>query len=345
MRLRAEQLSSRLNSKGLDPVYLISGDEPLQMLECADSIRRYALDKGFEERVVYTVNRDFDWNTLLADTANISLFSSKRLIELRMPDGKPGREGSAALAEYAADPPADNVLIVTTARADKQAQKSKWYTALDKAGVSISIKQIDAASLPGWIKQRVRQQGKSISLSAAEFIAQQVEGNLLAARQEIDKLCLLVTSDCIELDDVTNIIADATRFNVFTLVVSAMSGNLSRTQRMLNSLRSEGVDAAGIYGPLMWELRRLCTIAFQADNGVPLDTVFRQQRVWDDQRKQAIKKVLKLHRLQNLHRLLRKAVLIDRQIKSQDREMAWDSMLSLLFILGGFPLLTDNRLS
>lgn len=341
MRLRAEQLSSRLNSKGLDSVYLISGDEPLQMLECADSIRRYARDNGFEERVVYNVNKDFDWNTLLADAANISLFSSKRLIELRMPDGKPGRDGSAALTEYAADPPADNVLVVTTARADRQVQKSKWYSTLDKAGISINIKQIDADRLPDWIRQRVRQQGKSISLPAAEFIAQQIEGNLLAARQEIDKLCLLAASDSIELEDVANIIADATRFNVFELVATAMNGNLARTQRMLNSLRSEGVDAAGIYGPLMWELRRLCTIAFQADNGVPLDTLFKQQRIWDDRRKLAIKKALKQHRLHNLHCLLNKAAMIDRQIKSQDREMAWDSMLALLFTLGGKPVLAN----
>lgn len=339
MRLRAEQLSSRLNNKGLEPVYLISGDEPLQVLECADSIRRFALDNRFEERVVYNTGKDFDWNTLLADAANMSLFSSKRLIELRMSDGKPGRDGAAVLTRYAVEPPADNVLVITSARLDKQVQKSKWYTALDKAGVTISVWPIDTERLPEWIRQRIQQRGKSISLPAAGLIAQQVEGNLLAARQEIDKLCLLTAGDSIDLDDVANVIADSTRFNVFELVESAMSADITRIIRMLNSLRSEGVDAAGIYGPLMWELRRLCTIAYQADNGIPLETLFQQQRVWDKRRKNAIKNTLKRHRLTSLHRLLQAAVLIDRQIKSQDREMVWDSLQSLLFAMAGKPLL------
>lgn len=323
-------------------MYLVSGDEPLQVLECADSIRRFALDHHFEERVVYNTGRDFDWNSLLADAANISLFSSRKLIELRMNDGKPGREGAAVLAQYANEPPADNVLLITSARLDNKAQKSKWYTALDKAGVTIAVWPVDAESLPEWIRQRVKQQGKCISLPAAGFIAQQVEGNLLAARQEIDKLCLLVNRDQIDLDDVARVIADSSRFNVFEVMESAMSGDAARTVRMLESLRSEGVDAAAVYGPLMWEYRRLCTIAYQADKGTPLEILFKQQRVWDSKRKNAIRNTLKRLRITQLHRLLRNAVMIDRQIKSQDREMAWDSLKSLLLAIAGKPVLVDR---
>jgi DNA polymerase-3 subunit delta len=339
MRLRAEQLAANLKKSGLAPIYLICGDEPLQVLECADAIRQHARQQGFEERMVLDATGGFDWNSLLNEISMLSLFSTKRLLELRMGSTKPGKEGGGALMQYAENPPADNVLIITSERLDKQAQQTKWYTALDKAGITIQIRPIDAAQLPAWIQSRVAGQGKQIGIAAATLVADRVEGNLLAAKQEIDKLCLLVTRPEITPDDVLAAVSDSTRFDVFELIETALSANTAKTIRMLDGLRSEGVEPGNIYGVLMWELRRLCSMAHQVKNGTPLERIFTDHRIWDNDRKQAIKITLRQHRTENLRRLLRFAVQIDRKIKSSDRMIVWDILQAFLLSMAGQPVM------
>lgn len=339
MRLRAEQLVTHLNKSALAPIYLISGDEPLQVMECADVIRQQARQQGYEERIVFDAAGSFDWNSLLNEVATISLFSSKRLLELRMGSSKPGKEGGSALAQYAANPPMDNVLIITAARLDKQTQQSKWYGALDKAGVTVQVWPVDAAQLPEWIKQRIGRHGKQITITAATLIADRVEGNLLAAKQEIDKLCLLVNKPEIGADDVLAAVADTTRFDVFELIETALTADTTRTIRMLNGLRSEGVEPGNIYGILMWELRRLCTMAYLVNSGTPLEKIFADYRIWDNGRKLAIKNCLKRHPNAELHRLLRFAVQIDRKIKSSERIIVWDILQAFLLAMTGHPVM------
>lgn len=339
MRLRADQLAVNLKKSGLVPIYLISGDEPLQVMECADAIRQHARQQGFEERLVFDAASGFDWNTLLNEVSTLSLFSSKRLLELRMGGTKPGKEGGGVLMQYAENPPVDNVLIITAEKLDKQAQQTKWYTTLDKSGVTIQVWPIDAAQLPGWIQSRVAGQGKQINIAAATLIADRVEGNLLAAKQEIDKLCLLISKPEISTDDVVSAVSDSTRFDVFELIETALKGNAAKTIRMLNGLRSEGVEPGNIYGVLMWELRRLCSMSFQVKNGIPLEKIFTDYRIWDNGRKQAIKTTLRQHRTENLHKLLRFAVQIDRKIKSSDRVIVWDLLQAFLLSMAGHPVM------
>ena len=343
MRLKPEQLQAHLERNGLAPVYVISGEEPLQMIESADTIRRHARSEGYEERIVLDTAQGFDWQQLTDELANISLFSSKKLIELRM--SKPGREGGALLADYAIDPPPDIVLLISCERLDKQAQKSKWYTALDKIGINLPVRPIDAARLPDWIRQRLRQQGKQINAEAANLIAERVEGNLLAAKQEIDKLCLLLEGNVISAEDVLRCVSDSTRFNVFELVESALAGDTRRSLRMLEGLRSEGLDPAGIYGAMMWDFRRLCAMAWQIDSGTPVEKVFADYRIWDNNRKAAIRATLKRHDLQSLHRLLRQADMIDRKIKSSDRLLVWDILQAFFLSIAGKSLFPAEAVS
>jgi DNA polymerase-3 subunit delta len=338
MRLRAEQLAPHLKKSGLAPVYFISGDEPLQIMECVDEIRRYARQENFEERVVLDVEKGFDWNTLHNQTANISLFSTKRLLELRMGDQKPGRDGGAMVAEYATMPPQDNVLVITSARIDKKTQQSAWFSALDKAGITIAVWPVDEKHLPDWIQQRISKLGKQIRLETASLLAERVEGNLLAAKQEIEKLCLLTDHHEITPDDVLFSVADSTRFGVFELIETAQAGNAARTVRMLHGLCSEGVDPFEVYGAVMWDFRRLCSMACSVNAGVSIEKVFSDLRIWEPGRKQAIKVALKRHKTGRLHDLLRYAAHIDRTIKSQDKVIAWEKLQIFLLALAGSPV-------
>ena len=345
MRLRAGQLTSHLKKTGLAPVYLISGDEPLQILECADEIRHFASSQNFDERIVFDVEKGFDWNTLLDEAANLSLFSSRKLVELRMNNAKPGNEGSSVLAGYAETPPADIVLIITIGKLDKQAQQSKWFKALDKAGVILQIWPVDVNQVPAWVQQRIQQQGKTISLQAAAIIADRVEGNLLAAKQEIDKLCLLINKPEITESDILAAVTDSARFDVFEMLAVVQSGQTARAIRMLRGLQEEGVEPGKIYGAMMWEFRRLCSMAHLLASGVPMEKVFADFRVWENKRK-PYKMVLQRHRLSELYQLLRFAIRIDRKIKSSDKDIVWDVLQTFLLTLAGKPVMQlDDKFS
>ena len=334
MRIKVDQLPANLDKRGLAPIYCISGDEPLQMLEAVDQIRTFARQDGVEERIVLNVERGFDWNSLAEAGANLSLFSSRRLIELRLGTHKPGREGGAVLKNYAADPPADNILLITSGKLDRQTQNSVWYKSLDGAGISIPIWPVEAAALPGWIVQRARQYGKTIQREAAALIAQKVEGNLLAARQELEKLCLLVSTPEVSMQQVMSAVNDSARYDIFALIETACQGNGEHTARMLRGLQSEGIEPISIFGALMWELRRICAMANAIEAGVPKEKVFTEYRVWQ-QRKAALSKLLQRLPARQLTGLLGTTYTIDRSIKGALRRDPWELLENLMLQLAG----------
>ena len=338
MQLRAEQLPDEIERKGLSPVYLISGDEPLQLNEATDLIRLKAREQGVEERVVLDVATGFDWYRLIEESASMSLFTSRRLIELRMGSSKPGRDGGKVLTEYAEQLSRDNILLITSDRLDKRVQQSKWYKSLNKVGVTIQVWPIDTDRLPNWIRQRVQKYNKHITVDAAQLIADRVEGNLLAASQEIDKLCLLIDHNEITADDVIAAVIDSARYDVFELTECAYANKTKRLLRILNGLKSEGMEPMAIYGALIWDYRRLCTIAYHFDNGSTLEKLFAEYRIWDNKRKQAIKSILNRHNVKKLYELLRQANSLDRKIKSAEKHTAWDAMLTLLLAFSGVNL-------
>ncbi len=335
MQVRVEQLPAEIERKGLSPIYLLSGDEPLQLNEASDFIRCKARKAGVEERIVLDVTTGFDWNKLIEENASMSLFASTRLIELRMGSSKPGREGGKVLTEYAEQLAGENILLITCNKLEKQMQKSKWYKSLDKIGVTTRIWPIDADKLPNWISQRAQKHQKRIAKDAAQLIANRVEGNMLAASQEIHKLCLLVERDEITVDDVISAVTDSARFNVFNLIECAYANETKRLVRMLDGLKSEGMDPMAIYGALMWDYRRLCTIGYHLSNNVALDKLFADYRIRDNKRKQAIKSILYRHDLKKLYELLKQANALDKTIKSAEKHTAWDAMLDLLLAFSG----------
>ena len=279
MRLRPDQLSAHLQ-KGLAPVYLVSGDEPLQLGEAADAIRAAARQAGYSSREILEADGRFDWKRLEQQADELSLFAEKKVVDLRLPGGKPGREGAAALAAWCDRLPADTLLLVTLPRLDRSQLNSKWVKALEKAGVLVQVWPPDPRQLPRWIEQRMRAAGLQPEPGVAPMLAEQTEGNLLAARQEIDKLVLLHGEGRIGQEQLSRAVSDSARFDVFGLADAALGGETGRVIRILEGLRAEGVALPVVLWALAREIRALAAMAADLERGVPLARVLAEGRVW-----------------------------------------------------------------
>ena len=344
MKLDAGQLDSHLQGD-LAPVYLLSGDETLLVQEAADAIRQAAQQKGFTERQVMHVDRSFDWNAL-NDAANaLSLFAEQRLIELRLPTGKPGDAGRKALQAWAEQPPQDTILLIITGKLEASASKTKWHKAMDKLGKNIVIWPLDSNRLVSWISARMRARGLQPEAAAVELLSQRIEGNLMAAAQEIEKLVLLHGEGPISLDDIDDAVTDNARFDIYRLVDTALSGDVAYTQRMLNRLRDEGVEAVLVLWVLSREIRSLAKMAGECaspagrPDSAKLDQVLTQYRVWQ-KRKALIKKVLMKYGPRRWQGLLVAAARIDRLIKGQATGNVWDELLQLCLALASLKTAT-----
>ena len=342
MQLKAGQLPQHLKKQGLAPVYCLSGDEPLQMLETADLIRSTTREHGFEERNVLVVDKEFEWSRLQQAGANLSLFSSRRLIELRLGSQKPGREGGTALVEFARAPDNDTILLITAARLDKQAQHSAWFKAVDAVGVSIQIWPVEVTALPGWVISRGRQYGMTISQEAAEFLAQRAEGNLLAARQELEKLHLLIDKAEIGIGDILHSVTDSSRYEVFAMLEAAMTGQAERCLRMLRGLRQEGTEPLGIHGALMWQMRQLVHVAAEQEGGMSRSQAYVTHRVWP-QRQQAFAAALDRLGAGRLRQLLTEANRLERVMKGALRDDPWNLLENFILRMAGLRLKSLQR--
>ncbi|MFK3772186.1 DNA polymerase III subunit delta [Pseudomonas sp. NPDC089406] len=337
MKLAPAQLNKHLQGP-LAPVYIVSGDDPLLCQEAADAIRAAARQQGFDERQVFSADANFDWGNLLLAGASLSLFAQRRLLELRLPSGKPGDKGAAALMEYCANPAEDTLLLISLPKLDGSAQKTKWGKALIEGPQCqfIQIWPVDAQQLPQWINQRLSQAGLSAQRDAVDLIAARVEGNLLAAAQEIEKLKLLADGNQITVETVQAAVADSARFDVFGLVDAILNGEAGHALRMLEGLRGEGVEPPVILWALARELRLLAGLAQQFSQGVPLDKAFSQARppVWD-KRRPLVSKALQRLSAQRWAMLLQDAQRIDAQIKGQAEGSPWTSLARLSLLMAG----------
>lgn len=334
MKLYPDKLAVALK-KDLLPIYFFSGDEPLQLGEAADAVRHAAREQGFTEREVMHVEKGFDWNELLVASNAMSLFAEKRVIDLRLPSGKPGKDGGAALVEYAQRPPEDTILLISSGKVDKRSQSAKWYTALDKMGATLQVWPVEANEMPRWLDQRLRSRGLQPDKDAVRLIAERVEGNLLAAAQEVDKLVLLNGAGALSVEQVEAAVSDSARFDVFGLVDAALMGDTSRLTRMLDGLRGEGVEPILVLWSLTRELRSLADMAAQIENGKGLDSVL--ARVWG-KRKAPVKAGLQRHNRVRWQQMLRRAARLDRVIKGATPGNAWDELLQLTLLMAGLPL-------
>ncbi|WAC74423.1 DNA polymerase III subunit delta [Roseateles sp. SL47] len=285
MQIKAEALPGHL-TKGLKPIYTVHGDEPLLAQEAADLLRAEARRQGYGERQVFIVTGAyFDWGPVIAASQAMSLFAERQLIEIRIPNGKPGKEGSDALQRYCEGAPPDVLTLVTLPRLDKTQLSSAWFTALDTTGVTVRVDPVERRELPAWIARRLQQQGQSVSAGpdgqqALEFFADRVEGNLLAAHQELQKLALLHPPGELSLQQIEAAVLDVARFDVFKLSEALLSGKVARVLRMLEGLKAEGEAAVLVHWTMSEDIRALKRVHDAVASGKPLPMALREARVW-----------------------------------------------------------------
>ncbi|MEZ5463200.1 DNA polymerase III subunit delta [Dokdonella sp.] len=325
MPSRLNDLSRLLAASELKPVWLIAGAEHLQVMEAADQLRARCRELGYAEREIHDVDHRFDWNELAMSGAAMSLFAMRRVIELRMPTGKPGREGSAAISAWCADPPPDTLLLIT-AQEWSRAHEGAWYKSVDKVGVAMPVWPLKREELPGWINARMKSRGLKATRDAVELLAERVEGNLLAAAQEIDKLSLLVGETTLDVETLEASVADDARFDVFRLTDAAIAGDASRALRMVGGLKAEGAEPIPLIGWLLSQLRVLSRLASAGGN---ISQAFQAERIWDA--KQAgFRRALKAGNAAHWERCIVQAGLIDRISKGRAQGDAWREIERLI---------------
>ncbi len=285
MQLRSDQLAAHL-AKGLKPLYTVWGDEPLLAQEAGDAIRAAARAAGCTERQVHTVSgAHFDWSSLLGASQALSLFADRQLIEIRIPSGKPGKDGSEALQKYCESLGDEVVTLVQLPRLDRSQQQSAWFTALDGAGVTVRVDPVERRALPQWIAQRLAAQGQRVLAGEAgqqtlAFFADRVEGNLLAAHQEISKLGLLYPAGELSFEQVEAAVLNVARYDVFKLGEAVLAGQVARALRMLEGLEAEGEAAVLVHWSLAEDIRALKRVKDAVAAGKPLPMALRENRVW-----------------------------------------------------------------
>jgi DNA polymerase-3 subunit delta len=335
MNLRPEDLDARL-AKGVDPLYVVHGDEPLLALEAGDAIRAAARKAGAIEREVLVAEPGFRWDAFLAANANRGLFGDRRLVDLRIPSGKPGVEGGQALEAYAADPNPDNVTLVTLPRLDKAAQSAAWFAALAQSGVTIGVQPLDRAALPRWIASRLARQKQKASAETLAFLADRCEGNLLAARQEIEKLALVLPEGLLGHDAVEAAVADVARYDVHAASEAWLAGDAPRVLRVLSVLEAEGDGPQLAVWTLGEDLHALAAVQAMVREGTPVAVALRNARVWG-KRQNAMERAVKRVSPPAVERMLASLARIDALSKGIGVGNAWDDFTALAVDLAGKP--------
>lgn len=331
MKIQANQLSTSLQ-KNLAPCYLVTGDEPLLVTEALDGIRQAARERGFTARESHMATQSFDWSTLAISSANLSLFAECRIIELRIPTGKPGRDGSKGIVDLVDRLGPELMLIVIAPRLDASAQKSKWVKTLTSRGIWLPLYPVGIRELPGWVAARMRAEGLQPDRSAAQLIAERVEGNLLAAKQEIEKLRLLHGEGPVTAEDVAGAVADSSRYDVFKLVDAALAGDARRALRVLGGLRAEGLEPVIVFWALGRELSLLASLADAVRRREDLGALMRKHRIWDSRQAQ-LRSCLGRVQYDEFHRLLKAARRGDAASKGQLRADPWQLATNLVLAL------------
>lgn len=334
MQLRADALDTHL-AKTLAPLYVISSDEHLLAIEAADKIRARARATGFSEREVLVAERYFNWGALLSATQSQSLFGDKKIIELRVPTGKPGKEGGQALQQYAASMAQagdDTVTLITLPKLDWAAQKTAWVTALQQAAVFIDIPLVERAQLGNWIGQRLAAQGQSTDKAALDFMVERVEGNLLAAHQEIRKLGLLFAEGRLTYEQIQDAVLNVARYDVFKLSEAMLAGDIARLTRMLEGLKGEGEALPLVLWAVAEEIRIMLKLKLGMNEGRPLAMLMKEYRIWGPRERLMAPALARLS-ASTLQTALAQAAQVDRMIKGLRAKQftgdAWDAMLQL----------------
>jgi DNA polymerase-3 subunit delta len=329
MQINSAQLNAHLQ-KGLKSLYTLHGDEPLLIQESLDAIRAVARSQGFTERTLHTVSgAHFDWSEVLAAGGSLSLFADKQIIELRIPSGKPGKEGSVALQQLVNQAKGNDstLTLVILPRLDKLTKSSAWFVALE-GGMTLEVTPVERAALPQWIAQRLASQGQRVVAGvegqhALQFFADRVEGNLLAAHQEIQKLALLFAPGELSLSQIESAVLNVARYDVFKLSEAVLAGQFERVQRMLDGLQAEGEAEVLVHYTLAEDIRALKRVKDAMNRGSPLPMALREQRVWGN-RERLFERVLPRLSDAKLADLLQAAHVVDGIVKGL-KQADWPS--------------------
>ncbi len=327
MQLTGETLSRHLAS-ALKPLYVVYGDAPLLVNEAADSIRIAARKAGFTERDTLIAEQFFKWDELRNCAQSRSLFAERRVVDLRIPTGKPGTEGGQALQDYVAHPLDDVLTLITLPKLDWAAQKTQWFTALTKYGVMICADDISRNQLPGWLAERLMRQAQSTDSSTLDFLADRCEGNLLAAFQEIQKLGLLFPPGVLGFEQVKEAVMDVARYDVFKLSEAMLTGDAARFTHILEGLRAEGTATVLILWAMSEDIRILGKLLVAVQRGATLRDALRDLRVRKD-KLGLIESTARRLKIAHIERAINQAARLDKTIKGLRQGDVWDELLQL----------------
>lgn len=333
-QLSVDRLQERLADGRPASTYFFHGEEPLQLLECADALRRRAFACGIEERQVFDAETGIDWQAVADESNALSLFARRRLFEIRLGERKPDKAGIEVLERLLTRAAPDDILLVTAGKIDGQSRKARWFKLLEQHAVCVTTRDLPTSALPEWLNRRAARGGKRLTPAAAAIIADRVEGNMLAAAQEVEKLCLLVAAAVIDESDVITAVRDSARYDVFQLVDAVIGSDLARALRIVRGLREEGTEALLLNWALGRELRQLAGMSQLRDGGTGIDAVLEQYRVWAA-RRTPVKRVLARLSTDALLALLKYANFIDTVVKGAQLGEPWDEIEILVLKMSG----------
>ncbi|TAF98897.1 MAG: DNA polymerase III subunit delta [Betaproteobacteria bacterium] len=333
VNVSSDQLSTKLDS-GLKPLYVIHGEETLTKLEAADAIRVAARKSGFSEREHFIVEAHFDWSTVTESSDNLSLFATQRIVEITVNTAKPSADAASFFADTANDPPPDTLFIINLPKLDRSATESAWFSACDRAGVMIAAPLVDRDQLPRWVKSRLVAAGFDAEREAVELLCERCEGNLLAAKQEIDKLALLIPVGKLSADSISGAVADVARYDTQELSEAFLRGDLARYSKVLHGLQAEGEQAPRLSWQLAEDVHALAGIFLMRRQGVPMMQALRNARVWG-KRQKAMEVAADSVAPQRIAELLKRCATLDAQSKGQAAGDAWLTLAGLAALAHG----------
>lgn len=327
MAITCEDLPRHLTS-GLKPLYVVYGDALLLAIEAADSIRAAARAAGYTERETFIAEQYFKWGELHNSVQSLSLFASRKVVDLRIPSGKPGMEGGQALQDYCASMSPDVLTLISLPKLDWTAQKSQWFGALERHGVMVSADDIPRSALPRWIAGRLKRQGQTAEEATLEFLADRCEGNLLAAFQEIQKLALLFPAGQLSFEQVKDAVMNVARYDIFKLSEAMLSGNAARFAHILDGLRAEGTATVLVLWAVSEDIRTLGKVLQAVQRGGNLGSALRDMRVRKD-KQGLIEHAARRLKFPHIERAIQQAARLDKIIKGLRQGDVWDELLQL----------------
>lgn len=338
MKIKPEQLATKLGSTPA-PVYLVTGDETLLVEESCDLLRQHLVKIGFTERETLYTDGSFKWEYLLECANALSLFAEQKIIELRL-SNNPNKQASEILRQYLANPAPDNVLLIIADKLDATAKKSAWFKAIDQQGIIVEIWPVELQQLPSWISNRAQQIGLTLDNDAVQLLCERIEGNLLAAKQELDKLNLLHPGQTLNADMVIDSVSDSSRYDIYGLVDAAIQQQVVRSNKIIEVLKQEGTEAAVALWAISREVRTLIAIQQGLKNGTPFDTICQKERIWG-KRKNLVRAAAQRIPASSLNQLLHRCFEADQQIKGAPGD-AWLTLTGIILQLAGVELSLEH---